>query len=145
MSSVFIGCIYSPAHFFQKWYYGGKCQNAEIIGYILQYALQTIRVLTSIPMLNQSESPPASTSSTPPPPFLFIAFLLIGFTYIRRFTYWSVSQRRLMRSPSGRAGASPKDLSHILSGRRRVEGRACCEEEEEEGLFQQGFLFRRSN
>lgn len=32
-----------------------------------------------------------------------------------------------MRLPSGRAGASPKDLSHVLSARPRVEGRACCE------------------
>lgn len=30
-----------------------------------------------------------------------LAFLLIGFKYIRRFAYWSVSQLRLMRLPSG--------------------------------------------
>lgn len=45
-----------------------------------------------------------------------LAFELIGFKYIRRFTYWSVSQLRLMCLPSGR----PKHPSRLESYFKRA-------------------------
>lgn len=45
-----------------------------------------------------------------------IAFQLIGFNYIRWFTYWSVSQLRLMCLPSGR----PKHPSRLESYFKRA-------------------------
>lgn len=57
---------------------------------------------------------------------------LIGFKYIRRFTYWSVSQLRLMCLPSGRP-AHPSRLESYFKWTASKEG---------EGLLWGGIIFR---
>lgn len=57
---------------------------------------------------------------------LLLTFLLIGFKYIRRFTYWSVSQLRLMYLPWGQP-EHPSRLESYFKWTAKREGRACCE------------------
>lgn len=75
---------------------------------------------------NPPSSPPPTHGRRAAPP---LASLLIGFKYIRRLTYWLVSQLRLMCLPSGRP-RRPSGLESyfkwaVRRGWRWLEGGGC--------------------